>query len=293
MSFSRKINLSYVLTTYNKLSYLKHTITDLIANCSEDEEIVVVDGGSKDGTTEFLAALFREGKIHQFISENDYGEGHGFNKAFLMAQGELIKIISDDDAYYYPGIKECKEFMLKEKEVFVLGTNGFGVNNIFAQNQFIKRDYSEFYKKWKEVHQPFIFCGLSLMFRKRALPVIGLIDNNFIATDFEWTLRITASKAKLAWYTGFVFINIMNEGSNSSKQFNKILKERLKLENFYFNSSSYSLTILRVKLFERLGKLKQSIFKKKLSPGPYKAIYDESLLVLRESNKKAQPQFVR
>ena len=104
MNFNEK-NLSYVLTTYNKLSYLKVTVPQLLAACDEDDEIVVYDGGSTDGTREYFQKLFEEGKIHQFKSEKDFGEANGYNKAMLAAKGKIIKIISDDDAYYFPGIK--------------------------------------------------------------------------------------------------------------------------------------------------------------------------------------------
>ena len=40
--------LSYVLTTFNKLDYLKITLPLLIEARKPDEEIVVVDGGSTD-----------------------------------------------------------------------------------------------------------------------------------------------------------------------------------------------------------------------------------------------------
>ncbi|HRI80047.1 MAG TPA: glycosyltransferase, partial [Cyclobacteriaceae bacterium] len=57
-----RITLSYVLTTYNKLPYLRVTIPYLLAACQPDEEIVVVDGGSQDGSAEYLAELHKSGK---------------------------------------------------------------------------------------------------------------------------------------------------------------------------------------------------------------------------------------
>ncbi|MCU0361204.1 MAG: glycosyltransferase, partial [Bacteroidia bacterium] len=68
--------LTYVLTTYNKLDYLKITLPFLIQACKKDEEIVVVDGGSSDGTKDFLENLLKENKIHQLLSQKDYGEAH-------------------------------------------------------------------------------------------------------------------------------------------------------------------------------------------------------------------------
>ena len=107
-----EIKLSYLITTRNKLPYLKEALGRLIKNAGEDEEIVVADGSSTDGTKEYLSQLYQNGKIHKFISEPDQNEAHGFNKCFVMARGELLKVVSDDDVFYYPAIRECKKFCL-------------------------------------------------------------------------------------------------------------------------------------------------------------------------------------
>src|SRR5438552_17918629 len=94
-----KISLSYLLTTYNKLSYLKEVLKTLMDNRKDDEEIIVTDGGSTDGTREYLQKIYQDGKIDQYISEKDFGEAHGFNKGIMKARGELVKIITDDDVF--------------------------------------------------------------------------------------------------------------------------------------------------------------------------------------------------
>jgi glycosyltransferase involved in cell wall biosynthesis len=84
----KKITLSYVLTTFNKLEYLKVSLPNLLDNLKDDEEIVITDGGSSDGTSEYLEDLHSRGLIHQYVSEPDIGQAHGINKAILMATGD-------------------------------------------------------------------------------------------------------------------------------------------------------------------------------------------------------------
>ncbi|WP_448697801.1 glycosyltransferase [Mucilaginibacter sp. AW1-3] len=212
---NKSIALSYVFTTYNKLSYLQVTLPVLIAARKDDEEIVVIDGGSKDGTKEYLAALYQEQKIQQYISEPDKGESHGINKGMLLANGSLIKILTDDDAYHFGAIGKCKEFMLQHPEIDVLGFDGYGYGISNEVPCFEKRDSVSKYREWKEKGTPFIFCGLSLLIRKSAIPLIGLFSTNVKIIDFEYTIRITAGKGKLAWYSGGYYVNIANEDSNS------------------------------------------------------------------------------
>lgn len=229
-----QINLSYVLTTFNKLPYLRITLPHLIESCGTDEEIVIVDGGSTDGTAEFLSQQKAQGRIHHILSEKDFGEAHGTNKAILLASGKLIKIITDDDVYSFKRIAECKNYMLTHQDIDVLGTNGFYYNSLLSkQTAFISNDQSQLFKEWSNLGQPFMFTGLGLMFRKKSLALLGLFDPNFIIVDYEYTLRITSSKATLAWFTGHTFVNIINPNSNSRKYWRRLYQEKHRLHYFY------------------------------------------------------------
>ena len=209
-------NLSYILTTFNKLPYLKLVLPFLLENCKSDEEIVVVDGGSSDGSVEYLKDLYLQNKIHQYISEKDFGESHGTNKAILMARGKLIKIITDDDLFHYPTIEVAKNHMLSDHSIDVIGFDGFGyhVDSAIAN----KRNVWKLYMQWKSNKNPFVFCGLSIIFRKNKLAYLGLLNTTQIAVDFEYTLRITSLKnINMRWIKNWGFINIANASSNSIK----------------------------------------------------------------------------
>lgn len=281
-----KYNLSYVLTTFNKLSYLKSTLPDLIAACKDDEEIVIMDGGSTDGTREYIDALYQDKKVHQFISEKDYGEANGYNKAMLRANGELIKIISDDDAYYYPGIERCKKQMLENKDVQVVAADGFAVNNLLQHNDFSRRHNIEDFKKWKDCKTPFIFCGLSILFRKDAIPLIGLWDGNFIIIDFEFSLRITSSKVRLGWYEELFYVNIVNQQSNSGRHWKRMELEKERLEHFYLNKRKLVSYNTKDRFKEMLRPIKYRLFPTKIiNPVSYEEIYKQSKEQLEFANK--------
>jgi glycosyltransferase involved in cell wall biosynthesis len=227
------IRLSYVLTTYNKLSYLTQTLPLLIEAREADEEIVIVDGGSGDGSFDYLKNLHIAGKIDTFKSEKDRGEADGTNKAFLLARGEIIKLITDDDVYHIPTIRKCCDFMLANPSVDMLGCNGFGFNTNLEGDNFSITSSEDQFRVWKKTGQPFMICGLSFMFRRTSLARLGLFDVNYKIIDFEYALRITAMKASIAYYTGMGFVNIVNPGSNSSRFYAAIEKERRQLEKLY------------------------------------------------------------
>jgi glycosyltransferase involved in cell wall biosynthesis len=287
MMSANNIRLSYVLTTFNKLPYVKATLPDLIAACTEDEEIVVYDGGSSDGTKEYLEEQYKKGLIHQFVSERDFGEANGYNKAILSAKGELIKIISDDDAYDFEGIRKCKEFMLVHPDVQIVGGDGYGVNNLLQSNQFTRRHAINHFREWQATRTPFIFCGLSIIFRKDALPLIGFWNPNFLIIDFEYTLRVTASKARIGWYTGLIYVNIVNQQSNSGRHWKRMEMEREKLEFFYFGKKPLISFKVKDRVKNIFRPLKYRLFPSRpANPQSYEQVYMQSKQLLKAENEK-------
>ena len=229
--------MTYLITTYNKCIFLTEVLNRLLGQVQSDEEIIVIDGGSTDGTVEYLKQLYTDGHIHQLLSERDRGEAHGFNKGFLMARGELIKIITDDDSFYWPGIQLCKQFMLEHPEIDLLGSDGAGTEWTNA-DPFVPMSYVRNYLKWENNSLPYAFCGLGCLIRRSSLPLLGLFHVGFIRVDAEYSMRITAGPANIAWYDNPLWVRITNADSNSVKYFKLASRETELLNRIYLNKTS-------------------------------------------------------
>jgi glycosyltransferase involved in cell wall biosynthesis len=229
--------LTYVLTTYNKLFFLQMVLEDLIIHCADDEDIVIVDGGSTDGTVEYLSSIQDCPKISKVVSAKDRGEAHGFNKAILLAKGDLIKVITDDDVFHWQSVRSCKEFMSSHPDVDLMGSSGAAIN-LDADDIFVPLDYLENFSAWKSSNIPFAFCGLGLMIRRESLPLLGLFDLKYVRVDAEYSLRATSNDVNLAWLATPSWVRITNGASNSVKYFDKCVEEENKLNYLYFNKLS-------------------------------------------------------
>ena len=207
-------SLSYVLTTYNKLPYLRQVLGRLIAARQPDEEIVVADGGSKDGTKDYLRELYEQGHIQQFISERDKGEAHGFNKCMLMARGELIKLVTDDDAFCYPAIQEAKQFMLANPEVDVLSGNTGLIQLENLSQASLYDDVADNFRRWLDHRAVVWMIGLPLIIRRKSLALTGLFHTGVVQVDTEFTYRITSLNVNLAWSSAMLSTRIENPQSN-------------------------------------------------------------------------------
>lgn len=96
--------VSMVLGTYNRLELLQHTIANLRAESRDlSREIIVIDGGSTDGSMDWLT---RQTDIITIIQHNRSQDperpvprrswGYFMNLGFKVAQGKFILMISDD-----------------------------------------------------------------------------------------------------------------------------------------------------------------------------------------------------
>ena len=307
------IKLSYVLTTFNKLGYLETVIKDLIRNCMTGEEIIVIDGGSSDGTKEFLKTLFEEGKIHQYISEKDYGEAHGFNKGILMASGELIKVITDDDVFDFDVMQECKTYMLNNKSVDVLFANIASINSSKRVGDLVfAKSYETWFKEWKSgISKNCFICGLSFFVRKSAIPYIGLFDTSFKHIDFEYSVRITSKKVNVTFYTGFMVSAVMNVNSISYLS-SDALNDEIPRVSAYYNyvypsgikpsATSQKNHSLYTKVKSRLVADKTAVpeyypdynyvFETKLDTSDITTLYNTLAAIMQKFNLENKPEFI-
>jgi glycosyltransferase involved in cell wall biosynthesis len=220
--------LSYIIATRNRLPFLKIALEKLLSILKTDEEIVVVDGDSTDGAKEYLQQLFVQGKIHQLISEPDYNQAHGWNKALLMAKGIIIKKIIDDDVHSYAAIRNCSDFMLNNPQVDICISNCL-ITDLEAPQNIQTTGRLKYYKDWKAGKTLcFTFSDVYMLIRKSSLAYLGLFDTQFAMLDWEYSLRCSYLKANIVYYTGYNSIAVNTPGNiTSSTGVAKLKKEEM------------------------------------------------------------------
>jgi len=228
-------NLSYLITTRNRLPFLKITLEKLINELQPDEEIIVVDGNSADGSKEYLQQLFDGGKIRQFISEPDKNQAHAWNKAMLMAKGALIKKIIDDDVYDYAAIRGCKEFMLTNAWIDICISNNLEGSLTEPARIGITGRLPQ-YRQWKDgIIKSFTFSDVSMLIRKSSLSFLGLYDTQFKMMDWEYALRVSYLQASIAYFTGYNALSVGTPGNITSTATKQLLKLEGRIGKIKYN----------------------------------------------------------
>jgi glycosyltransferase involved in cell wall biosynthesis len=300
---SKNIKISWVIATRNRLPFLKIILDRLIPDLQQDEEILIADGNSTDGTVSFLQNLLLDGKITNFISEKDINQSHAWNKVFLMANGRYIKKLIDDDVVDFKTIRMCVNEMDKFPEADVCISNDMSMRLDSVESIYKHSRFDEFLV-WKSGKVPsFTFGDVHMIIRRSSLPFIGLYNPTFHMMDYEYSLRISYLQAGILYYTGYNALSISSDLTVSSKVTQDILKqEGIRANTMWFYAGDGTEISNWSKIKIRLGKLRDKITGRKkrmnfsnaatFSELEIKIQYDTAYEYLRNENLKNLGTFV-
>ena len=92
------MKVTVITINYNNLHGLKRTIPSVLSQTYDDFEYIVVDGGSTDGSKEYIES---QKGISQWVSEKDKGIYNAMNKGISMAHGEYCIFMNSGDHFLY------------------------------------------------------------------------------------------------------------------------------------------------------------------------------------------------
>lgn len=98
------MKLSVIIVTLNSGSALGDTVESILKQTSGDYEIVVKDGGSKDGSIEALES--RKEDCIKIYKEPDNGIYDAMNQAVGHANGEFVMFLNAGDRFYSADVIE-------------------------------------------------------------------------------------------------------------------------------------------------------------------------------------------
>ncbi len=90
--------LTIVTINYNNLAGLRRTMQSVLAQLPEEAEYIVIDGGSADGSAEYIAG--HADRLAYWVSERDRGIYHAMNKGIAKARGRYIQFLNSGDTYH-------------------------------------------------------------------------------------------------------------------------------------------------------------------------------------------------
>lgn len=94
-----KKRVSVALASYNGMDYLKEQTESILKNLTAEDELVISDDGSKDGTLDFLQELAEKDERVRVVEGPGRGIKKNFENALLHCRGEYIFLADQDDIW--------------------------------------------------------------------------------------------------------------------------------------------------------------------------------------------------
>jgi glycosyltransferase involved in cell wall biosynthesis len=184
--------ISVIVAVFNGEKTLQQCIGSVSEQSYANKELVIIDGGSNDGTLDIIKANHE--KIGYFISEPDRGIYHAWNKGLMQATGEWVYFLGADDFLWNAQVLEKMVEALKGlgADTKVAYGRVMLINSTDGGSMLIGDPWEKAKKYYRQVmsipHQ-------GVMHRRSLFNQHGLFDESFrIAGDYELLLRELKSK---------------------------------------------------------------------------------------------------
>lgn len=173
---------SIITAVYNNAQGLERTIGSVLQQEFPDYELIVIDGGSTDATTEILKKY--HDKFSYSVSEKDSGIYHAWNKGLKQAKGTWICFLGGDDIFYPDTLKNYHQFIQLHSQL-----------RFVSSRVDLSRDHTVFRTiglpwSWPRFLTYMTIAHVGSMHHKSLFEQYGYYDESYkMAGDYELLLR--------------------------------------------------------------------------------------------------------
>lgn len=198
--------VSLVIATYNNLEHTKKVIECINDQDYSNIELVVVDGGSNDGTVEYLKSLDTTNIV--WISEKDKGIYDAINKGIKLSHGDIIGCCYD----FFANNKCISTIVNTMVETNVDAVHG-DLNYIDATGKVVR--------KWRmgngSIKSGWMVAHPTLYVKRSIYDKYGLYKTDYrISADYEMMVRLFGVNNVSLAYIPHVLILMETGGTSTS-----------------------------------------------------------------------------
>ena len=109
---------SVIIPTYNRSNSIKNALKSLVDQTFKNFEVIIVDDGSTDNTSEVVETYRDKLDIKYLWTPNWGGPAKPRNIGISMSKGEWICFLDSDDWWYPEKLKECQKYTANYDLIF-------------------------------------------------------------------------------------------------------------------------------------------------------------------------------
>lgn len=186
--------VSIIILTCNQIKYTKRCVESIREHTPEAHEIIFIDNGSTDGTTQWLGKQAKNNPHYKLIkNKKNFGFSKGCNQGIQASSGEYILLLNNDVVVTEDWLAGMLEVLNSAAGIGIVGpmTNSIsGPQKVpIVDYTSIKTmaDYARSFRRknrhrWLPQRRIVGFC---MLFKRQFVEDIGLLDESFGSGNFE------------------------------------------------------------------------------------------------------------
>ena len=221
--------VSIIIPVYNGANFIQEAIESALAQTYENIEVLVVDDGSKDNTSEICDSY--KGKIRYFYKQNG-GVASAVNYGIQRACGDYISWLSHDDTYHPDKIKSQIDALIKSNSPTAIVHGNFNVvNEIYHTTTLVENDRTYGLERMENSVMPLLlvaFHGCVPLIHKSHFDRVGMFDESLPLTqDYDFFFRAMRGQKTVFVRKALVNVRIHAEsGRNTAQKFERACAEQ-------------------------------------------------------------------
>jgi glycosyltransferase involved in cell wall biosynthesis len=179
--------ISVVIPCYNHANYLPSAVESVLLQTLQDFEIIIVNDGSTDNTSEISEQIINDNSSFQIkvINQHNSGLSNARNTGISQSSGQYILPLDADDTISPTMLQECTQVLDHHKSVSIVYTDrqDFGEIDEVAMAGSFEMKYIKYFNQIS-------YCS---MYRKQIWDEIGGYRTNMKFSGEDWDFWVAAA----------------------------------------------------------------------------------------------------
>jgi len=180
------MQISVVIPTYNRYEVLKRALASVYAQTHKAKEVIVIDDGSTDNTSQII----KDFPDIKYFFQNNAGVSSARNLGIQKARCEWIAFLDSDDEWHRDKLQEHLELHLNNPELQMSYTDEKWIRE--TREIKIPKKYRKFGGDiFKECLSHCIIAPSATLIHRDLLDRVGLFDESLeVCEDYDLWLRV-------------------------------------------------------------------------------------------------------
>ncbi len=193
---------SVIIPMLNGAAYVRDAIASALPQLADDDEVLVVDNGSTDGSRDLVAQI--SDRRVRLITELKRGPAAARNLGIRSASGATISFLDHDDMWPEGRHDGLMRILVAEPDFDA----AYGRTRMLFETRHVER-----LAQWDGQHVPML--GLhSYLFRRELIARAGFMNEEMLfGEDVDYLLRLRAAGMRCAVYDGLSAIYRLHDAN--------------------------------------------------------------------------------